>query len=650
MCGISGVFIKNKQSQLTQLEAVVSEMKAAITHRGPDDSGIWCDYQSGIALAHNRLSIIDLSASGHQPMVSSSGRYVISFNGEIYNFNEIRKEITSENENVSWHGNSDTEVLLNCIDVFGLEITLNKIVGMFAFAVWDKKDKQLILVRDRMGEKPLYYGFIDGNFVFSSELKSISSSSYFKPSIDKESVDLYFTYGYIPAPYSIYKDIRKLRPGTGLKVLWEKQHVEEFEYWSLLKVAKDSQSDMLEINDDEAVALFDSTIGESVKSQNVADVPLGAFLSGGIDSSLIVAMLQKHSRYAVKTFSIGFNNKEYNEAKFAKRIAKYLETDHTELYLSEVDAIQGMKQVAKVYDEPFADSSQLPTLMVSRLASDDVTVALTGDGGDEIFGGYNRHVLANGLVNKIERIPAPLKSIARGCLEIIRQEEADSLNTLLRPLLPQKFKVMQLGNKLQKLSQILKTDNIYDYYEELLRNSHISNRSKNRISDLYANIQNFKLNEIGSYTNQVMLLDSLIYLPNDILCKVDRAAMSTGLETRTPLLDHRLIELSWRLPDRFKVRDNKGKWVLRKILEKYIPNELIERPKTGFAIPIAQWLAGPLKEWVNDLLNRFKNNEEEYFSYEIINRSWEEHLKGKKDHSQFIWSILVFQEWLELNR
>ena len=650
MCGISGVFIKNKQSQLTQLEAVVSEMKAAITHRGPDDSGIWCDYQSGIALAHNRLSIIDLSASGHQPMVSSSGRYVISFNGEIYNFNEIRKEITSENENVSWHGNSDTEVLLNCIDVFGLEITLNKIVGMFAFAVWDKKDKQLILVRDRMGEKPLYYGFIDGNFVFSSELKSISSSSYFKPSIDKESVDLYFTYGYIPAPHSIYKDIRKLRPGTGLKVLWEKQHVEEFEYWSLLKVAKDSQSDMLEINDDEAVALFDSTIGESVKSQNVADVPLGAFLSGGIDSSLIVDMLQKHSRYAVKTFSIGFNNKEYNEAKFAKRIAKYLETDHTELYLSEVDAIQGMKQVAKVYDEPFADSSQLPTLMVSRLASDDVTVALTGDGGDEIFGGYNRHVLANGLVNKIERIPAPLKSIARGCLEIIRQEEADSLNTLLRPLLPQKFKVMQLGNKLQKLSQILKTDNIYDYYEELLRNSHISNRSKNRISDLYANIQNFKLNEIGSYTNQVMLLDSLIYLPNDILCKVDRAAMSTGLETRTPLLDHRLIELSWRLPDRFKVRDNKGKWVLRKILEKYIPNELIERPKTGFAIPIAQWLAGPLKEWVNDLLNRFKNNEEEYFSYEIINRSWEEHLKGKKDHSQFIWSILVFQEWLELNR
>jgi len=650
MCGISGVFIKNKQSQLTQLEAVVSEMKAAITHRGPDDSGIWCDYQSGIALAHNRLSIIDLSASGHQPMVSSSGRYVISFNGEIYNFNEIRKEITSENENVSWHGNSDTEVLLNCIDVFGLEITLNKIVGMFAFAVWDKKDKQLILVRDRMGEKPLYYGFIDGNFVFSSELKSISSSSYFKPSIDKESVDIYFTYGYIPAPHSIYKDIRKLRPGTGLKVLWEKQHVEEFEYWSLLKVAKDSQSDMLEINDDEAVALFDSTIGESVKSQNVADVPLGAFLSGGIDSSLIVAMLQKHSRYAVKTFSIGFNNKEYNEAKFAKRIAKYLETDHTELYLSEVDAIQGMKQVAKVYDEPFADSSQLPTLMVSRLASDDVTVALTGDGGDEIFGGYNRHVLANGLVNKIERIPAPLKSIARGCLEIIRQEEADSLNTLLRPLLPQKFKVMQLGNKLQKLSQILKTDNIYDYYEELLRNSHISNRSKNRISDLYANIQNFKLNEIGSYTNQVMLLDSLIYLPNDILCKVDRAAMSTGLETRTPLLDHRLIELSWRLPDRFKVRDNKGKWVLRKILEKYIPNELIERPKTGFAIPIAQWLAGPLKEWVNDLLNRFKNNEEEYFSYEIINRSWEEHLKGKKDHSQFIWSILVFQEWLELNR
>ena len=634
MCGIAGIYSKNKS--LDSLNTIAKNMANAISHRGPDDSGLW--QKECIALSHRRLSIVDLSNAGHQPMISHCGRYVIVFNGEIYNHISIRKELTNLNKNIKWCGESDTEVLLTAIVFWGIEKTLSKCEGMFAIAVWDKADQKLFLARDRFGEKPLYYGYINKDFVFASELKSLKMHTDFDNEIDREAIAKYLKLSYIPQPFTIYKGILKLPPANILCMDFSKNTKNIFPYWKLSSVQNKELPDSNFI-----LETLHKNLNNAVRDQMVADVPVGAFLSGGIDSSLIVSLMQKNANKSVKTYTIGYEDDNYNESSYAKLVAQHLGTSHTELILSPKDLLDVVPKLPLLYDEPFADSSQVPTFLISQLARNSVSVALSGDGGDEVFGGYNRHIWTKDVWNKIHLLPKWLKSVIRVILATPSENRWNQIYSLLEFIIPKRYRMRLPGEKIHKMSKTLSALNVEELYYSL---TSIWNNAESVVLGFEKN-SNQVLSTIGrNSTEKIMFLDLNHYLPGDILTKVDRASMGVSLETRAPFLNHNVVEYAWNMPLNMKIQNGKGKWALRKILENYIPNNLIERPKMGFGVPIDSWLRGPLKNWSNDLLNEKKIRDDGYLDFKKVDLIRKEHQSGQNHHHK-LWNILMFQSWLD---
>jgi asparagine synthase (glutamine-hydrolysing) len=648
MCGINGFLTSGNTNEL-DLNKVLNDCTNKIIHRGPDSTGIWVDDKKGIYMGHRRLSIVDLSSTGAQPMSSNSGRYVICLNGEIYNHLELRDELSQYTNNI-WKGSSDTETLINCFEVWGIETTLKKTTGMFAFSLWDSFENELTIGRDRFGEKPLYYGWQESTFFFSSELKSIKSNPLFKSEIDRNALGLYIKYAYVPAPFSIYKNIYKLSPGSILTVSLSSRNLKPSVYWSSLNQMFDCYKKPFSGNKGQAVEQLNIILTNAVKKQMMADVPLGAFLSGGIDSSLIVAIMQSLSNTPIKTYTIGFKEDSYNEAHYAKKVANHIGTDHTELYVTEKDALKVIPQLPYFYDEPFADSSQIPTYLVSKLASESVTVSLSGDAADELFGGYNRYLLTNNLWNKISKFPIGLRIIVSKFLLSVNPSKYNSLFKFLS--FSNIFtKQENIGDKIHKSASILTSSSYMELYDRLVS----SWRNPSSIVIGGEDLSAFKEvipNEINNFDSISMMMakDLITYLPDDILCKVDRAAMATSLETRVPFLDHSVMQFAWSLPLEYKLFGNRTKWVLREILYKYVPKKLIDRPKMGFGVPIDTWLRGDLRDWAEKLLNEDRLLQEGFFNPGPIRKKWEEHLSGKRNWQHQLWVILMFQSWLEQNK
>ena len=639
MCGIAGYVGKTSYPY-----NCLGEMAKAINHRGPDDRGTWYNEDEEIGLAHARLSILDLSSAGHQPMHSVSKNFVLVFNGEIYNHKVLRSELELIAQR-NWLGHSDTETLLVAIDHWGLEKTLKKAKGMFAIALWDKRNKNLSLACDRIGEKPLYYGWVNDQFVFASELKSIKKFPEFKNLIDRNSLALFLRFNSIPAPHSIYQDIYKLEPGQIIQLNAESKKVKKFNFWSTEEVYNKGNLSQISGTPKEIVDQLEVVLSKAVSSQMQSDVPLGAFLSGGIDSSTIVALMQSQSDSQVNTFTIGFNAKEYDEAKHARMVANHIGTNHFEMYVSERDALDIIPDLPNIYDEPFADSSQIPTYLVSKFAKQEVTVALSGDAGDELFGGYNRYVFAEKMFSKIMKGPISIRQLISSAIFTMTEEK---WNTLLNNFLSERF--ADIGHKLHKVANVLPAKSIRDMHFKLV--SQIQNPS-----DWLLNANEYKtslnddtkrfveLNPI----EQMMAYDLITYLPTDILTKVDRAAMAVSLETRVPFLDLNVIEFSASLPMEFKIRNGVTKWALREVLYKYVPKDLIERPKMGFGVPLAEWLRGPLQDWAESLLDEKRLHQEGFFDVEFVRNKWLEHLSGKRNWHHQLWNVLMFQAWLEKN-
>jgi len=629
-------------------------MSNAIIQRGPDSSGIWCEVEKKIAFGHRRLAILDLSEAGQQPMISETRRYVITYNGEIYNSEEIKKQLASEKVVPVWRGYSDTEVLLAGFDAWGIKETLLRVTGMFAIAVWDSRLNELTLTRDRMGEKPLYYGWQgEGKarvFLFGSELKALKKHPQFKYQIDRDSLGLFLQYNYVPAPHSIYCGIKKLRPGVTLKVSGDGKTLLEEKYWDTLEVTREGSKKSFVGDVDKITNKLEIVLDKAISQQMMADVPLGAFLSGGIDSSTIVSMMVSNSSQPVKTFTIGFNEVGYNEAEHAKAIAKHLRTEHTELYVSAEQSLDVIPNLPKYFCEPFADSSQIPTFLVSSLARKDVTVCLSGDGGDELFCGYNRYIFTEKLWRSMDTTPALLRKGLSRSLEAIPSEWWDKSSHLLNRITGDSFNAQMLSDKIQKGVKVVDSESIGELYWRLTSNwwnsSEVVLNSEHDISKLSANFDNMSnLNSI----QKMMTADLVTYLPDDILTKVDRAAMAVSLETRVPFLDHNVVEFASRIPQSMKLRDGVGKWILREVLHRRIPKNLIDRPKQGFGVPIGSWLRGPLRDWAEDLLDETRLNAEGFFSSSIVRKMWNEHLRGTRNWQSQLWAILMFQAWLEEN-
>ena len=648
MCGITGYYSKSKINS----KFIIKKMSSTISHRGPDSNGFWEDSEFGISLGHERLSIIDLSIFGHQPMLSSSKQFVITYNGEIYNHLELRCELNSNKSNINWAGNSDTETLLEAIDFWGIEVALNKIQGMFAFAIWDKKNRILSLARDRMGEKPLYFGWQGKGkkkvFLFGSELKALKAHPDFESEINRNAIALQMYYSNIPAPHTIYKNIFKLLPGNYLQLKESDFQLETLpkskSYWSYENIATAGIGNQLPLNIQKTKDDLEDLLKNSIRKQMLSDLPVGAFLSGGIDSSTIVALMQSQSSKPVKTFTIGFNESNYNEAGYAKDVAKYLRTDHTEIYVSDKQAMEIIPKLSSIYDEPFSDSSQIPTFLVSQLAKSKVAVSLSGDGGDELFGGYNRYVLSKNWWSKISYIPLPIRKFLANKIYSIPPSFWKKIQKIITN---SKFRG-NLSDLIYKFSKVLKCKSIDDAYLNLISSFDKPTEVVLKSDFEIPTISNH-ITELNMFDDQqkMMIFDALLYLPNDILVKVDRAAMATSLETRTPFLDHKIVEYSWRIPQELKFKDGQGKWILRQILHKYVPKKLIERSKVGFGIPIDIWLRGALKDWGEDLLNEKRLKNEGYFDVKKIRKKWEEHKSGKRNWQNHLWNILIFQSWLE---
>jgi len=646
MCGIAGSFAKATSLGKTDIEKHATRMIDALRHRGPDDGGVWVDSNMQLSLAHRRLSILDLSPAGHQPMISTSSRYVIVFNGEVYNHLELRLCL----KDFVWRGHSDTETLLAAFDAWGIKVTLQKIEGMFAFAVWDRDLKELTLVRDRIGEKPLYYGWQKNVFLFGSELKALTAHPGWSAEIDQNALTLFMRYGNVPSPYSIWKGIKKLLPGSMIiiKPNTSKEGIlpePEF-YWQAPKLSERKK----DIYHEDAIAVdqLDQILRTSIKRQMIADVPIGAFLSGGVDSSTIVAMMQEFSIRPVRTFSIGFTDDDFNEAKYAKVIAEYLGTTHTELYVSPKTMMEVIPNLPRIYDEPFADSSQIATYLVAALARSDVKVALSGDGGDEIFGGYNRYIYGPLLWGQIRHLPVSIRKMAAKILCGTSPAKLD----LLGRYLPCRYRVKSLGDKIHKLASILDSNDSEDLYLRLIsqQSNHESIVVGGSDLEFWANQKASELmaNQSGIALSERMMFQDLIgYLPDDILTKVDRASMSVGLETRIPMLNHRVVEFASQLPLHMKIRNGQNKWVLRQVLHRYLPKEMIERPKQGFGVPLAEWLRGPLRDWAETLLDESRLRNEGHFRPESIRKRWKEHLSGDRNWQYWIWNVLMFQTWRE---
>lgn len=646
MCGFAGFLMNAHFVSNEQANANLRSMARAIAQRGPDSDGYWLDEAAGIGLAHRRLSIVDLSLAGSQPMRSASGRYVLTFNGEIYNHLKLRDSL----ERVgclsrTWHGHSDTETLLACFDEWGIESTLKRSIGMFAMAIWDRQKKELILTRDRMGEKPLYYGWQGSSgsqsvFLFGSELSALRQHPSFQSRINRDALALYMRHNCIGGANSIYSDIHKLEPGHLLIISRQAPDPVVRAWWSGTDAAIRGVTHPFVGSPEEAVVELETLLRDAVGQQMMADVPLGAFLSGGIDSSTIVALMQAQSSRPVKTYSIGFHEEAYNEARHAKAVARCLGTDHTELYVTPEQALAIIPKLPSLYSEPFADSSQIPTFLVSQLARKHVTVSLSGDAGDELFCGYTRYQMTARLWGNISRLPRHLRLAVARFILAIPPGRWDNLGGMLS--------LSRLGDKLHKGAALLGSRTLADLYRGMV--SHWPDPAGVVLGVMepstILNGQESSLHGL-SVVEQMMAQDMLSYLPDDILTKVDRAAMGVSLETRVPLLDHRVVEFAWSLPLDYKLRNGQTKWPLRQVLYRYVPRELIERPKMGFGVPIDKWLRGPLRDWAENLLDVTRLGQEGFLNPQPIRRKWEEHLSGKRNWQYHLWDVLMFQAWLE---
>ncbi|AZE60108.1 asparagine synthase (glutamine-hydrolyzing) [Pseudomonas synxantha] len=649
MCGFSGIF----QSRIGDLTAIVNRMNDALTHRGPDDRGVWVDENVGLALGHRRLAIVDLSEAGRQPMHSSCGRFVIVFNGEIYNHRELRQKLEGEVLSpLAWRGHSDTEVLLEGLVNWGVEKTLQASVGMFAFALWDRQEQVLTLARDRMGEKPLYYGWQGDTLLLGSELKAIKAFPQFTGEVDRNALTLLLRHNCIPAPYSIYKGIAKLEPGhyviLTLNNLPAAKIAAPQSYWRLNDAVARGIAQPFEGTASQATDLLDAQLRSSIGQQMLADVPLGAFLSGGVDSSTVVALMQAQSAQPIRTFTIGFDEGGYDEAVHAKAVSQHLGTQHTELYVRPEDALAVIPRLPSMYCEPFSDSSQIPTFLVSQLASKQLKVVLSGDGGDELFGGYNRYLSAKKVWSKMQQLPPFARQASAGLLRSLSPSSWDHLFRISKPLLPKRLHLSTPGEKAHKLANVLTLADGHEFYLQL--NSHWTDPASVVIDGEEPKTiftEPSRWPQTDSFEHWMMAMDAQTYMSDDIMVKLDRAAMAASIEGRVPLLDHRVVELAWRMPLDLKIRNGQGKWLLREVLYRYVPKELIERPKQGFGIPLGAWLRGPLREWAESLLNEARLRQEGYFHPERIRHMWQEHLEGRGNWQPHLWTILMFQAWLE---
>jgi asparagine synthase (glutamine-hydrolysing) len=647
MCGITGFLDTNRRETEIGLESTVRRMADTILHRGPDDYGSWVDAETGLAFGFRRLAILDLSPAGHQPMCSADGRFVIIFNGEIYNFAELRSEL--ERLGHAFRGHSDTEIMLAAICQWGLKTAVQRFNGMFAFALWDRQERQLSLVRDRLGIKPLYYGWAGNVFLFGSELKTFQAHPAFQGTIDRDALALYLRFNCIHAPYSIYKGIYKLIPGAILTLSNCDRPVEPQinPYWSVQQAAEQGSVQPYRGTDQDAVDELDKILRLSVRERMIADVPLGAFLSGGVDSSTVVALMQAQSDRPVKTFTIGFNEADFDEASYAKVIAQHLGTDHTELHVTPAEAQAVIPKLPGLYDEPYADSSQIPTFLVSQLARKQVTVSLSGDGGDELFGGYNRYYAGRWVWEKLGWIPQGLRRAGSKAIDSVSPAMLENL--LRSTKLAGK---QELSEKIRKSSKILASDSYADLYYRLvsLWDNPTSVVIRSHEPDTILTDPSC-WPKLDDFTQTMMYLDQVTYLPEDILVKLDRASMGVSLEARVPLLDdHRVLEFAWKLPLSMKIRQGQRKWILRQVLYRYVPREMIERPKMGFSVPIGEWLRGPLRDWGETLLNENLLEQEGIFNPVPIRQKWQEHIQGKRNWHYHLWEILMFQAWLSENK
>ncbi|MEK7727027.1 MAG: asparagine synthase (glutamine-hydrolyzing) [candidate division KSB1 bacterium] len=659
MCGITGFIETKRERSNDELHALVTRMATAIQHRGPDDAGDWCDAEAGVALGHRRLSIIDLSPLGHQPMFSADGRFVLIFNGEVYNFRALRVELESLGH--KFRGHSDTEVMLAAFVQWSVKAALQRFNGMFAFALWDRRERCLLLARDRMGEKPLYYGLQGSTFLFGSELKALRAHPSFRNEINRDALTLFLRYSYIPAPFSIYNGIQKLPAAALLKLDCSQTQItlpEPEPYWSLREAAQNgvaqasslhgSQAGSLRYDATAAIAQFEELLREAVKLRMEADVPLGAFLSGGMDSSTIVALMQAQSTRPVKTFTIGFHEHGYNEAEHAKAVAQHLGTEHTELYVTPEEMRAVIPRLPMLYDEPFADSSQLPTFLVAQLARRHVTVSLSGDGGDELFAGYKHYQAGQKIWSTIKWLPRPARQALARAIQSVPTSAWSASFGWMKSTMAKYGRPGEVGDKMHKVAEVLANASEANFYQML--SSHwktpeqiVINGREPRAAFLDPQWQI----ELPSLMHHMMFSDAAIYLPDDILVKVDRASMAVSLESRVPLLDHRVVEFAWQVPLSMKLHEGKTKWLLRQVLYKYVTPALIEREKMGFGVPIHQWLRGPLREWAEALLHPQRMQREGFLRSELIQQKWQEHQRGEHDWQYYLWDVLMFQAWLE---
>ena len=640
MCGIAGMVDWRAATSADALRSIADAMIETVRHRGPDAGDVWVEAEGGVALGQRRLAIIDLSPGGAQPMHSADRRFVITFNGEIYNYRDIRRELQAAGH--SMRSDSDTEVLLEACALWGVEAAIERAIGMFAFALWDRKTRSLTLARDRLGIKPLYYAASPERILFASQLKAFRPAPHWKPTIDEDAVVGYLRHAYIAQPRTIYREAEKLAPGHIL-TLREGSTPSPKCFWDLRGIAVAGQRRNDPVPDPrEAADRLDALLRDSVKLRMIADVPLGAFLSGGIDSSTVVALMQAQSTRSVKTFSIGFHESGYDEAQCAKQVAAHLGTDHTEFYVEPRHALDVIPHLADWFDEPFADPSQIPTYLVSELTRKHVTVALSGDGGDELFAGYNRYVWAERLARAVNLVPRPLRGASAAALRALAPQTWNRLFGFVpaawRPALP--------GDKLHKITTLLDNPQPDAIYRRLVsqweRPEEVAAAGREPRGPMW---DPTIARDFHDLVPRMQFLDMITYLPDDILTKVDRATMAVGLEGRVPLLDHRVVAYSWSLPLEFKLRGGRSKWLLRQVLDRYVPRSLIDRPKMGFGVPIDAWLRGPLREWAESLLAPARLASDGFVRVEPVRRAWREHLEGSRNWQYPLWTVLMLQAW-----
>jgi asparagine synthase (glutamine-hydrolysing) len=648
MCGIAGILGRSDRGRIP-LGETVARMIATLAHRGPDAGDVWTDEIAGVSLGHRRLSILDLSAAGAQPMRSDCGRLTVSFNGEIYNHLDIRSELESEHAAPDWRGHSDTETLLYAIRHWGIKAAVQRFNGQFAFALWDSRDRTLTLGRDRFGEKPLFYGWIGHQFVFASELKAFAAHPDWSPSIERRALTAFMRYSYVPAPWTIWEGVWKLVSGSLLSIPVDAGPGESPQpeaYWSMRQQVVDGQRDRV-TDPVAAVGELERLLSRAVVRQSLSDVPLGAFLSGGIDSSTIVALMQKHASRPIKTFSIGFAESDFNEAVHARSVARHLGTDHTELIVAPSDARDVIPKLAQIYDEPFADSSQIPTRLVAALARRSVTVALSGDGGDELFGGYNRHVWGARLQARLGRLPPAARRMLGATIALMAPEPANTIGRLAGRALPSRYRILRAGDRIAKIGRLTGAGSFDEMYRLL---SSIDDQPSRAIIGGREPASWFTAQIAGidpslDPLDRMTLSDALSYLSDDILQKVDRAAMSVSLEARVPFLDRDVVEFSCRVPADMKVRNGEGKWLVRQVLDRHVPAYLVDRPKTGFGIPLDDWLRGPLQPWASDLLATDRLDRQGWFDAGRVGQVWAEHRGGRHNHGSWLWNVLMVQAW-----